>query len=246
MKPLNLDAVTQFVNENITGFHEKRLAKIQELNLRDVLRRKNPYLFRAKHIQSASELVSSLVDATLSSSEETLFGTFLEEVAIFINQLVFDGQKATTKGIDLDFRREGVRYLVAIKSGPNWGNSSQYQALEANFKTALKVVRQSQHSGEVRAVLGMCYGHRIPSDRGTYESKEGQAFWEFVSGSTTLYQDLIEPLGYEARAHNDRYLHEKNALLNRLAGAFITDFCEPDGSINWGKLLAFNSGNLPI
>ena len=28
-------------------------------------------------------------------------------------------------GIDLEFDKDGVRYIVTIKSGPNWGNSSQ-------------------------------------------------------------------------------------------------------------------------
>ena len=38
-----------------------------------------------------------------------------------------------------------VRYLVAIKSGPNWGNSSQYQSLRANFKRAV-IVQNQAHS----------------------------------------------------------------------------------------------------
>lgn len=39
------------------------------------------------------------------------------------------GRKAGIDGIDLDFDKYGQRYLVAIKSGPNWGNDSQIKKL---------------------------------------------------------------------------------------------------------------------
>lgn len=38
MKPLDIETVYAFVNENIVEFHRSKI------------RRKNPYLFRAKHI----------------------------------------------------------------------------------------------------------------------------------------------------------------------------------------------------
>lgn len=244
MNSLDITLVTDYVNQNIDTFHQKRLRKIQNLKLRDILKRKNPYLFRAKNLLSASELVNSILDAMVSSSEEGLFGNFLEELAIFINQMTFSGQKSSSSGIDLDFSRNAVRYIVAIKSGPNWGNSSQHEALKANFRKALKVLRQSQHTVNVRAVLGTCYGNAEISDNGEYVRIEGQAFWEFISGSSTLYVDLIEPLGHEAKTHNEIYLVEKNNALNRLVREFTIDFCNESGQIDWAKLVKFNSGNL--
>jgi hypothetical protein len=243
MNPLDLSQVTTYVNENIDSFHRKRLAKIQSVRLRDILRRKNPYLFRAKNITTPAELISSILDATLSSSEEGLFGNFPEELAIFVNQMTCGGQKSSSPGIDLDFTRDNIRYMVAVKSGPNWGNSSQYQALRDNFRKAAKVLRQSQHTLDVRAVLGMCYGRGPTVDNGEYLRVEGQAFWEFISGDPHLYIDLLIPLGYEAQAHFDAYLLEKNRTIERLAQEFAKDFCDAAGQIDWPKLLEFNSGN---
>lgn len=244
MNALDLTLVTDYVNQNIDTFHQKRLRKIRNLKLREVLRRKNPYLFRAKNILSASELVTSILDALVSSSEEGLFGNFLEELAIFINQMTYGGQKSSSPGVDLDFTRDDIRYIVAIKSGPNWGNSSQHEALKTNFKKALKILRQSQHTANVRAVLGTCYGKTETTDNGEYIRIEGQAFWAFISSSSSLYVDLIEPLGHEAKAHNEVYLVEKNKTLNRLVREFTIDFCDETGQIEWAKLVQFNSGNL--
>jgi hypothetical protein len=56
MKPLNLDEVCEYANSNIVHFHERRLASLEGLKL-DRLLKKNPYLFKAKHITTAGELI---------------------------------------------------------------------------------------------------------------------------------------------------------------------------------------------
>ena len=178
MTRLDISQVREFVNQHIDSFHQNRISAIQNIRLNNVLKRKNPYLFRAKNINAAPELVQHIMDAFLSSSEEGLFGQFLEGLAIFTNQLAYNGQKSSAQGIDLEFTREGIRYIVAVKSGPNWGNSSQYQALRDNFKKASRVLRQSSQIPHVQAVLGMCYGKSKDSDQGDYLKLYGQSFWK--------------------------------------------------------------------
>ena len=100
MNPLNIDSIKKYVEENIGVFHQKRLNRIQKLNLHTILRKKNPYLFKAKNIQTAAELIQKIFDAFLSSNEETLFGEWLEGLAIFVNQSVYGGWKSGIPGID--------------------------------------------------------------------------------------------------------------------------------------------------
>jgi endonuclease III-like uncharacterized protein len=91
MKQLNLKDVTQYVEENIGTFHQKRIASLDKLKLKEVLRKKNPYLFKAKYILTVEGIVKNITDAHISSSEETIFGDWLEGVAIFINSKVYNG-----------------------------------------------------------------------------------------------------------------------------------------------------------
>jgi len=137
MKKLNLINVTQFVEKNIGAFHKSRLETVKSIKLKEVLKSKNPYLFKAKNVSSASEIVEGILNAYLSSSEEGIFGNWLERLAIFINDSVYNGRKAGIPGIDLDFDNDGNRYLVSIKSGPKWGNADQIISLghEAAEKT---------------------------------------------------------------------------------------------------------------
>jgi hypothetical protein len=244
MADIELDVVREFVNENIDRFHQARLEKIRSLRLKNLLRRKNPYLFRAKNINNAPTLVNALLDAFVSSSEETMFGDFLETLAIFVCQTAYQGQKSSAAGIDLELTRDNVRYLVAIKSSPNWGNSSQYRALRNNFNTAVRILRQAGRVAHVQPVLGMCYGNSPDTDMGDYLKKCGQSFWTFISGSSTLYIDIVEPLGYRAKERDDWYVGERTNTYLRFLNEFVSDFCYPSGHIDWAKLVAFNSGNL--
>jgi len=240
--PLLIDDVIQYVENNISSFHEKRLNKIEELKLKEVLQKKNPYLFKAKNIQTADEIIKGIVDAYLSSSEEAMFGDWLEGLAIFINEKVYKGWKSGIKGIDLEFDKDNVRNIVSIKSGPNWGNSSQIEKMENNFKTAIKSLRTSNSKIQIVCVNGCCYGKDNKPDKGSYFKYCGQRFWEFIGGNENIYTDIIEPLGYKAKKRNENYLKQYSAKINIFIKEFIESFCDDDGIINWEKLVRYNSG----
>src|SRR3989338_10336403 len=106
----NLRQVKEFVNKNIDEFHGNKLRIIKGLDLKKVLRKKNPYLFKAKNLTLAADLVKDILDAYLSSSEEKIFGDFLEELAIFIANMKYGGRKSPATGIDLEFMKDNVLY----------------------------------------------------------------------------------------------------------------------------------------
>ncbi len=70
--------LVEFIEGSTKDYHEKLLEKLLALKLKDILKRKNPYLFRAKALDTAHDLIKSILDAYLSSQEETLFGSVLE------------------------------------------------------------------------------------------------------------------------------------------------------------------------
>jgi len=151
------EEITAYIEQNIAGFHQRRLDSLLKLKLDVILTRKNPYLYKAKNIVTAGELVKTLLDAYLSSQEEGIFGAFLEGLSIYINGKVFGGHKSSTEGIDLEFERDSTVYLVSIKSGPNWGNSNQVKRLRENFRQAIRIRRQAGNINII-AVNGCCYG----------------------------------------------------------------------------------------
>ncbi|MCB9250862.1 MAG: cytosolic protein [Flavobacteriales bacterium] len=241
MKKLNLKDVSLYVEENIGIFHSKRIQSLDGLKLTQVLKRKNPYLYKAKYALTAEQIVKGIVDAHISSNEETIFGDWLEGLAIFINSKVFGGYKSGIKGIDLEFDNEGVRNIVNIKSGPNWGNSSQISKMISDFKSAQRVLRTSNSQIVVKAINGCCYGRDNKPDKGDYFKYCGQAFWEFISGDSELYIEIIEPLSHKSKEKNDEFLRSYSQMINKFTREFSNDFCKDNGEIDWEKLIRFNS-----
>jgi Type II restriction endonuclease EcoO109I len=241
-----IDDARQFVSENIEAmFHRCRLEGLQALKLHDVLKRKNPYLFKAKNLINAEDMVKSLVDAHLSSQEETVFGGFLEQIAIFCAARSVGGRKSGIDGVDLEFERDGVLHLVNIKSGPNWHNKSSLQKLRGDFIRARKTLQSNAKPRPVRFLNGCCYG-RAYTNYGDFEKVCGETFWTLISGEPRLFVELVEPLGYEAKRHNDAFEQRYAQVRTGFTKQFIDQFCDPaDFSIDWEKIVRMNSGTRP-
>lgn len=242
-QPLDLNDIRKYVEDNIGNFHKTRLDSLRNLGLKQILKRKNPYLFKAKYIIAAPDLVKLLLDAHLSSQEETLFGEFLESLAIYICGKVYGGRKSSRPSLDLEFEKDHVFYIVSIKSGPNWGNSDQIRKMRENFADAAEDILANTLTMQVVAVNGCCYGQDANPNKGTYFKYCGQDFWEFVSGIKELYTQIIEPLGYKAQTKNEEFMREYAKIITNFTVEFAQDFCE-DGEIDWVKLVSFNSGHV--
>jgi site-specific DNA-methyltransferase (cytosine-N4-specific) len=231
----------------ITPFYSIRLEKLQGLKLAGILQRKNPYLFKAKNVELAGDLVKGVVDAFLSSQEETIFGNLLEGFAIFVAQHLYGGIKSQLKSVDLEFTRNDVYYIVGIKSGVNWGNADQINRMRDNFKAARKLLRKRGVTSKIVAVNGCIYGKdgnplkkHIDLEK-EYYKYAGQAFWEFISGDDNLYREIITPIDKEARRKDETFKKAYAAKVNEMTQDFTANFMTPDNQIDWLKLVDYVS-----
>jgi len=243
MNVLNLDDVKEYVNDHVVDFHRRRIKSLEELRLEKLLT-KNPYLFKAKNLRTPELLVRDLLSAFLSSSEEKLFGDFLEGLAVFVAERTCGGHKSTAQGVDLEFFNNGTHYVVSIKSGPNWGNSSQQSKLEQDLKTATARLKQARRNLNVQSVLGICYGKTKTTFIRGYMKIVGQNFWYFISENLNLYTDIIEPIGHRAREHNESFEKERDKIISRFSIEMGNTFFDAKtGELDWVKLVQYNSGN---
>lgn len=243
----NYSLYFSYLTDNVMiPFYKKRLEKLKKLALKEVLQRKNPYLFKAKNIMTAAEFVESILAAYLSSQEETIFGDLLEGFAIYISSILYKGFKSGFKSIDLEFERENTYYIVGIKSGPNWGNSDQISQMQSSFKTAKEKLRNQGVQQEIVAVNGCIYGkdnnplkkHVDPEK--LYYKYCGQDFWNFISGDDALYREIIVPIDKEAKQKDEvfklAYVGKSNEMTQDFMASFMTEH-----QIDWIKLVDFVS-----
>lgn len=256
MHKFNQNELHTFISEEvITPFYEIRRQKLKELTFNDVMKRKNPYLFKAKNIQTAEELIKYILNAFLSSQEETIFGDLMEVLAIFVCSKVFSGHKAEQgkfKSVDLIFQREEKIYIVGIKSGPNWGNSDQIGRMKTNFKAARKILKSEGNKIKIIAVNGCIYGkenkpYKIDArdkDKNYYKFC-GQEFWELITEDKSFYQKIVVPIDKEAKKKDEDFRNTYNAKINELTKDFSVTYLTKDRHINWEKLIDFVSKKNP-
>lgn len=244
MPTVSQTEITQYVETHIPDFHKAKLDSLTDLPLLKVLSNKNPYLLKAKGLATPRDLVKAILDAHLSSQEESILGTFLEGLAIFICSRAYRAHgKSTTKGLDLEFDKDGRRCLVAIKSGPHWGNSSQVEKMLTDFKTAVKVYRQNKDALPVQCINGCCYGKqtRKSEEKGHYIKLCGQRFWEFISGDAELYVKIVAPVGHQATERNAEFLAQYELVLDKFTETFRKYLCDASNNILWDKLTKISS-----
>jgi len=251
MSKINYKQLDRFIISDVmTPFYEKRFKKLREMKLQDVLKRKNPYLYKAKNIQLAGDFSKYLLDAFLSSQEETIFGNLLEELAIHICSITYGGHKAEEGkfgSVDLIFKKGRKTYIVGIKSGPYWGNADQLSKMRNNFKKAKKILRAEGKKGRIIAVNGCVYGkennpfkkHKKDYQKNYYKLC-GQSFWRLISNESNLYKILIIPLDKEAKKKDEQfqklYIKKINEMTKDLVNVFYAN-----NTLDWSKILDYVS-----
>lgn len=251
MKKVDYDKLYAFISSDIIQpFYRIRLERLEAAKLSEIARRKNPYLFKAKNIETAGDLTKGLLDAFLSSQEETIFGDLMENLAIHICSQVFGGYKAEQgkyRSIDLIFSRDGKMYIVGIKSGPNWGNSDQVNIMKKNFKKAKALLRISgEKNKNIIAVNGCMYGkdnvpHKVSKDPDlSYYKFCGQAFWELVSGDDELYKKIIQPLDKEAKKRDETFKKLYVEKINEMTKDVVSLFYRGN-NLDWDKIIEYVS-----
>lgn len=236
-----ISKVEDYVKQHISEFHQNRIEKLKKLKLKKLLVKKNPYLYRAKDLNTPEAVVRSLSMAFLSSAEETMFGDWLEGLAVYVASEVYHGYKSSAEGIDLEMDKDDVHYMVSIKSGPNWSNSSSMAKQIQNFRKAERAYHTGGNKRRCEAIEGCCYGSAY-SEKDSHTKLCGQKFWAFISGDDSLYTDIIEPMGANAHAMNEAYSRQFNQTITKFTKEFSELYCDSDGHICWDKIVKLNSG----
>lgn len=250
MKKLDYEKLYKFIaSDVIRPFYDIRLTRLEFAKLSIIAKRKNPYLFKAKNIETAGDLAKNILDAFLSSQEETIFGDLMEKLAIHVCHEIFNGSKAEEgkyPSVDLIFDREGKTYIVGIKSGPNWGNSDQVTTMKRNLRLAKKLVRAKLGKKDIVSVNGCIYGrddnpHKVNKNPElSYYKICGQAFWELVSGDDQLYKKIIQPLDKEAKKRDDTFKNLYVKKINEMTKDIVERFYTKD-NLDWYKVIDYVS-----
>lgn len=238
--------VEEAVENALDEFYGRRIEKLNSITLWDVLKRKNPYLFKASGYETAQEVVENILSAYMSSSEETIFGdVFFEELAIKAS----GGIKSSADSVDLEVREDGKVKLYAVKSGPHVFNAQSRRRQEQAFQEAINRLRRQVK--EVEAIIGYAYGKKRQTEESrqarprNYREVAGKEFWEELTGDPDFYLKIVDLIGEKPKQHAERYRKAYASAVNRLSRELLDNFCGEDGLIDWRRLVECVSGDRP-
>lgn len=244
IEPLNSSydetAVMEAIGHSLTDFYTSLTEKLDKINVDKILKKKNPYLYRAKGICSAGQIVSGILAAFVSSSEETVFGnTFFEPLAMVVS----GGQKAVTEGVDITVDKDNTIYSIAVKSGTSVFNADSRKRQEQNFQSAQRRAQQARKA--FLPVVGYGYGRKkvkVENEK-FYKELAGKDFWQWLTGDPEFYTKIIGFMGTKpdeyAKEFEEAYVRAENRMIRQ----FTVKYCKEDGSIDWDALIRFNSGD---
>jgi hypothetical protein len=240
---MRTDQLEKLIRACLAKFYARRIGALESLNLSEVLRRKNPYLFRAKGIGNAAEMVSELLAAHISSSDETIFGSeFFEPICKHASKFVI----AAARGSDFVLEADDAYQAISLKSGPNAFNSDQvsklndrFREIEDSLRATLRTLRK-----QFVPIMGCAYGkgNLAPQKSRRYFKLAGQEFWERVTGDSAFYLKLVSLMRDDPDKHRPAFTEAWDRAVNRFVRDFTAAFCNDIGEIEWERLVAFNSG----
>jgi hypothetical protein len=244
--PISAVILEKKISDLLDVFYKKRCVALNDLKLINTLKRKNPYLYRASGVAAADDIVEEILRAHVSSSDETLFGNeFFEPLAKWVAEktnplatvAVSDGE-----GVDITITKDNSVTPIAVKSGVNVFNAASKKKQGENFASLGR--RLNKMKLHFDPMIGYCYGRKKQSINATVNYKElaGQAFWHFITDEEDFYLRIVRLMKDKPIEHRPIFQQSFDQAKNRFVKEFLNDFSNPDGSINWDKLLEFNSG----
>jgi hypothetical protein len=225
------------VDELLNNFYKRRIEKINTLKLKDALARKNPYLYKATGFENAADIIKEILSAYMSSSDEGIFGDAFFEV---LAEKVSGGTVAESEGVDIIRQIDNIYQAIAVKSGTNVFNAASRKKQMENFRSLQS--RIAKRGLAFQPIIGYGYGKKHTLGDGGVIELAGQVFWEELTGDSNFYIKIIELIGDKPQKHLPEYQAAFNAAVNRFTRDFTNDFCNEDSTINWKRLVDFNSG----
>ena len=227
------------IEQSLLDFQTRRLDGLQNVAARTLLKNKNPFLFAATGVESVEALANRLLDAFLSSSEETIMGNaFFEPIA----RAACQGTKSSAEGVDIEVVVNGVHRAIAVKSGTKVFNAPSKEKQDDNFRAVLH-----RHRGTgvlVECIVGHAYGctRFRPSKKYVFKQMAGRVFWTYMTGDDTFHYFLFDRIRSGHEQYASQYEEAKEETLVRLTDEIRLELGTEDGSVNWEAFIRLNSG----
>lgn len=175
-----------------------------------------------------------MINERLERSVVTSFGSRIQKIAKLVG-----GRGTGVEGGDIFIERDGQRYYIQMKAGPNTPNKDLVSMINKLLGSAIR-----RNSGSA-ALLGMTYGKRsqvsgIIQQYSQINWKIGSEFWDFIGepGIAREIYEILEEVNQQFQEEGKTFPELYNEKLNSLEQAIREHYGE--GSEMWQRLFNDN------
>lgn len=229
------------IGEQMVIYYERLTAALKEVTFEQLFD-VNPYSFSLEQSGNVGQIAMDSLNESLRPVRDQLLEDVLREVAIFVAGQVFGGCRSSLPGMDVEFVNHDTYYAVAIELGSERTGNSRPRMPAQEIRDA--VVRSTNTPLPVQPVLGVCWGKAPASFLPDGMLRvEGQQFWYLVSDDPYLHIDLVKPLSRQASRKSEGFGLARAGAATLLFMKFYELFCGRSGTVKWGRLAQYTSGN---
>ncbi len=220
--------VNDIVLESLKGLEK---IKRQEMSFPKLLSKCNPY-----ELCVNCDTIECLVDFVLSNhkqtSSKTIWGNYLETIALNISKLTIDGYKSKEECTDIEWISDGLKHYRGWKSSPKWCNADQKRA--ANLKQ--NELKNNSDFGSFKILTS--YGKTTENrNKNNFPQLSGQDAWKDIDpNDDKLYDKVMISINNNSKVIGlfleSIYISDKGKIITWMKDNFLNN----DNTINFIKI----------
>lgn len=210
----------------------------KEISFPKLLSKANPYEL-AVRCNTVQELIDFVMTSHKQTSSQTIWGNYLELIALQICKITLGGNKSQEESTDFEYTIDGKINYRGWKSSPNWANSDQKRAVNDKEST----LSEGVDFGSFKVLTSYGKTPKVKKKKG-FTQLSGQLAWEEISGGDSeMYSKVMIAINTNKEVIGQ--FIEKIYISNMYkTEKWITDnFVNEDGTINFIKINNYVSSN---
>ncbi len=177
------NVINIIVEECLTNLESVKRKKI---NLPELLGKCNPYPM-VVNCKTPEDIVDFILQRHQQTSEQTIWGNFLESIAVKISEIKLNGYKSKEVCTDIEWVSNSKKHFRGWKSSPNWANADQKRTVINTEKELNKL--DDFGSFKVLTSYGKTPNRKKSSVNFTQIS--GQESWEEIGNDNEMYNKVM-------------------------------------------------------
>jgi hypothetical protein len=225
--------INSIVLESLNGLKN---IKRKQISFPKLLGKSNPYTL-AVNCNTAESLVDFILSSHIQTSSKTIWGNYLEIIALEISKLTIDGYKSKEECTDIEWELNGFKNYRGWKSSPNWCNADQKRAV--NLKESQ--LKNNENFGSFKVLTSYGKTSEKRANNG-FVQLSGQDAWFEVGLDDETYNKVMISIKDNSKMIGqfleNIYISDKEKIITWVEDNFLNE----DDTINFIKINKYVSG----